>query len=193
MEEKVIQSTGKYHLIVGWDDLAEDPRRLGDNLGIMACFHKRYSLGDKHHGICNSDFCSWEEMKEHIESKQKAVVILPIYMYDHSGQTISTQAFSCPWDSGQIGYIFTTKERIREWFCKKRITPALIARATAVLENEIHEYDAWMNGNVCMWQINDDKEEVVDSCGGYYIVDDAITDGRCTLERIANENQTGIC
>ena len=30
------------------------------------------------------------------------MVILPLYLYDHSGITMNTCGFSCPWDSGQV-------------------------------------------------------------------------------------------
>ena len=33
---------------------AEDPRNW-DNLGTMICFHRRYSLGDKHDYSCSED------------------------------------------------------------------------------------------------------------------------------------------
>ena len=41
-------------------------------------------------------------------------VILPLYLYDHSGITISTRPFSCPWDSGQVGWIYASKDTFRE-------------------------------------------------------------------------------
>jgi len=37
-------------------------------------------------------------------------VILPLYLYDHGGITMSTGAFSCPWDSGQVGWIYAPKK-----------------------------------------------------------------------------------
>ena len=40
-------------------------------------------------------------------------VILPLYLYDHSGITISTGPFSCPWDSGQVGWIKAPKDTFR--------------------------------------------------------------------------------
>ena len=30
-------------------------------------------------------------------------LMLPLYLYDHSGITMNTTGFSCPWDSGQVG------------------------------------------------------------------------------------------
>ena len=41
-------------------------------------------------------------------------VILPLYLYDHSGITISTGPFSCPWDSGQVGWIYAPKDTFRK-------------------------------------------------------------------------------
>ena len=42
---------------------------------------------------------------------ESSVVILPLYLYDHGEITMSTGRFSCPWDSGQVGWIYCTKER----------------------------------------------------------------------------------
>ena len=37
-----------------------------------------------------------------------------LYMYEHSGITISTSKFNCQWDSGQIGFVYVEKKTIRE-------------------------------------------------------------------------------
>ena len=37
-------------------------------------------------------------------------VFLPLYLFDHSGITMNTSGFSCPWDSGQVGWIFCTPD-----------------------------------------------------------------------------------
>ena len=49
----------------------------------------------------------WAEVK-------KNYVILPVYMYDHSGVTINTGGFSCGWDSGQVGWIYCEKKKLLE-------------------------------------------------------------------------------
>lgn len=33
---------------------------------------------------------------------------LPVYAYVHSGETISTQPFTCPFDSGRSGWVYCT-------------------------------------------------------------------------------------
>ena len=41
-------------------------------------------------------------------------VILPLYLFDHSGISISTGSFHDPWDSGQVGFIYASKEKAKE-------------------------------------------------------------------------------
>lgn len=95
------------------DEDAESPREW-DNLGTMVCWHSRYNLGDKHNYIDSDDF------KEEINDSNS--IILPLYLYDHSGITISTGPFSCSWDSGQVGYIYVTFEKIKEEYSVTEIT-----------------------------------------------------------------------
>ena len=63
-------------------------------------------------------YFSWEEWLENevLEPNggEDEVVALPLYLYDHSGITMNTSGFSCPWDSGQVGWIYCTKKRFRE-------------------------------------------------------------------------------
>ena len=93
------------------DEYAESPRSW-DNLGTMICFHKRYDLGDEH--VLSSDsFNSWNEIEKYIIKNYDAAVVLPIYMYDHSGITINTTGSSCPWDSGQVGFIYVSNRKLR--------------------------------------------------------------------------------
>lgn len=41
-------------------------------------------------------------------------VVLPLYLYDHGGITMNCGGFSCPWDSGQVGYIYVSRDKARE-------------------------------------------------------------------------------
>ena len=152
------------------DDNAESPRTFCDPLGSMVCFHGRYNLGDEH------DFDSPEEFRECINEKDIAV-ILPLYLYDHSGITMSTTPFSCSWDSGQVGWIYVTKETVRKEFGVKRISKKLIKRLTKYLTGEVEVFDQYLTGEVYGFQLvkkttcgscMDTLEEVVDSCWGFY-------------------------
>ena len=53
------------------------------------------------------------ELQDILDNLDK-YVILPLYLYDHSGITMSTSVFSCPWDSGQVGWIYAEKKKLIE-------------------------------------------------------------------------------
>ena len=84
-------------LVVEQDDHPLNPRLEFDNHCRMVCWHRRYRLGDPHDFAEPADFQRAMHGKRHLE--------LPLYLYDHSGLTIATTPFSCPWDSGQVGWI----------------------------------------------------------------------------------------
>ena len=138
-----------------------------DNFGTMVCFHKRYVLGDEGHGINKDDFSSWDELEAYLIKEMGAAVILPLYLYDHSGITIRTAPFSCPWDSGRVGFIYATKQNIRDNYGVKRVWKGTEERAEKLLEAEVKEYDRYLTGQVYGYMVEDADGEDVDSCWGY--------------------------
>lgn len=171
-----MEDTIKYrgHKITIWQD--EDPwspRGEQDNLGIMMFFHTRYSLGDdvgEQFGVSRTDFKNWDEVEKYIKRKLKGVLITPVYMYDHSGITISTEytyPYNDRWDAGQIGFIFTTNEKIRERYLKKAISSKTFKRAEQALLFEIKEYDLYLRGEVYGYTV-EKGDETIASCGGYF-------------------------
>lgn len=36
--------------------------------------------------------------------------MMPLYLMDHSGLAMQTESFHDPWDSGQVGWIYVSKE-----------------------------------------------------------------------------------
>lgn len=154
------------------DDFNLDPRTDFDNFGTMVCFHSRYLLGDKDHGIDKSNFESWEEVEAHI--MKKAAVCLPLYLYDHSGLRIKIRSFNgllpqghAEFDSGQVGFIFITKEKLRKEFGIKRITKDVLEKAEENLYAEVETYDSYLTGNIYRYCITDEKGDNVDDCGGF--------------------------
>jgi len=141
-----------------YQDVNPTSPREWDNLGAMYCWHRKYQLGDRH-GYCI------QEIEDLI--KRKDVLSLPLYLYDHSGITMNTTGFSCPWDSGQVGYIFVRYEDIKKNFSVKRITKKLINEVLKQLKAEVEEYDNYLTGNIYGYVIEKDGEHV-DSCWGFY-------------------------
>ena len=158
-----------------YDPNPEDPRDW-DNLGTMVCFHKRYNLGDDDHG-----FETPHQFREFLEDNEGKVLVLPLYLMDHSGLSLSTSdtmfrmVDSVGWDWGQVGWIYVTYDKIREWFGVRRVTKQVLERAVRALEAEVEEYNKYLNGDVLGFVIeeHDPKEcwKVVDSCFGFYDIE----------------------
>ena len=51
------------------------------------------------------------ELKDIQEKVSTKIIILPLYLYDHSGISMKTTPFSCQWDSGQVGWIYVEKKK----------------------------------------------------------------------------------
>ena len=97
---------------------------------------------------------------------EEHIVILPLYLYDHSGLRMSTGGFSCPWDSGQVGWIYCTKQTVikeyGDW------TVESVTKATKCMEQEVETYSEYLAGEVYGYQVIDCDGEVLDSCWGYF-------------------------
>ena len=117
--------------------------RKDATISKMVCFSNRYILGDKHN-YKQDDYNSWQELKEDIIRKEYPYVILPLYLYDHSGITISTRPFSCEWDSGQVGFIYTTKEILKENGIDNILN---LDEIKDLLREETLDYDSYLRGD----------------------------------------------
>ena len=164
---KNIIENEKYKLEI-FDDLNPCSPREFDNLGTMVCFHRRYNLGDETE-LKSSDFSSWEELENYLYKEENALIAIPVFMYDHSGLWINTTGFSCPWDSGQVGYIYISKEKVRREYSCKRISKKLKEMMREILCSEVDLYNDYLSGNVYGFTLTDKEnaEEIDSSCGFY--------------------------
>jgi len=151
------------------DTDAQNPLEDCDGNPKYALFHKRMSLQNDT-DLDFNDYNSWEELKAALVKKYKALAILPVYMYAHSGQTIATTPFSCKWDSGQIGFIFINKEVLNEWGFKSRIGYEKSTKSTLEdsLVSSVALYDDYITGNVWGYQVGNEDDDSLESCWGYY-------------------------
>lgn len=190
----------RYELIRDNDPM--NPRDC-DNLGTMACWHRRYILGDEQprespeewirnmSGLDDDqldtadEIALWDRADSLLLEKCQSLfdekyISLPLYLYDHGGVTISCAAFSCPWDSGQVGIIYVSKERLRQEYSSKLVTPKIREKALAVLRAEVEEYDRFLAGDAWgyeIYEMDDDPDMIaagyendgycVDSCWGF--------------------------
>lgn len=156
-------------LTILFDEYPPDPRDW-DNIGNMICFTRDYDLGDNH------DFADREELEDFIQ--QNHVVALPLYLYDHNRLSISTKPFDCNWGSVKIGYIYTTKEKIKQ----EKLTEK---QAIDTMKAEVDTYDSYINGEVFAFTLEEEKtcktcentsRKMIDSCDGFYTIKDMLAD-----------------
>jgi len=168
------------------DTFPMDPREW-DNLGVMVCFHGRYLLGDQDHGLKSRDFNGWDQLEAYLYDELNAAVVLPLYLYDHSGITMRTTDFSeygyyGHWDSGQVGFIYATKLDYG-WSpeFKAEHYPDMSDEQiiTKLLRGEVETYDQYLRGDIYQatlyhvetCDLGHEHLDIVDSCGGFYGVD----------------------
>jgi hypothetical protein len=168
VSEKVM---GDHKVRVFYDNDPESPREW-DNLGTMVCFHPRYDLGDKH------SYDKRSELKNDIMENENVHTILPLYLYDHSGITISTSPFSCQWDTTQVGFIFISKEKVKSEGIDE-------TKVEEYLKNEVKTYDQYLRGEVYGYEIikvttcnlGCEHEEFIESSYGYYDENECMENG----------------
>lgn len=254
-----------YTLFIVDDDQPENPREDRDNLGKMVCWHRRYTLGDRHdygeprdflHGKLFDFYSShpasdcgkpiydfikqgrakearleynrsareWELLENNywstgtdwytssaysaslkgkdvpdwfldnclsalrmselteLTERMEGMVILPLYLYDHSGITMNTGGFSCPWDSGQVGWIYADADAVKKEYGE--VTPETLATAKRVLEAEVEEYDYYLTGQCYGFKLYKNDAEI-ESCRGF--LGDPADVSKCVKEYLPSE------
>ena len=166
-----------YTIKISPDMDAMNPREW-DNLGTMTCWHRRYNLGDKHdyrepddfilsfvpdNAPCTESMSLNELIEKYVRPK---AIILPLYLYDHSGITMNTTGFHCPWDSGQVGFIHVMLDKVRQEWGVKRTSQKLRQQIEDSLKAEVSTYDDYLRGNVYGYEVEKNGEHI-DSCWGF--------------------------
>ncbi|MCL2816336.1 MAG: hypothetical protein FWD23_17215, partial [Oscillospiraceae bacterium] len=206
-----------------------------ENFGKMFCWHRRYSLGDKHDYKESDDFLidllnktvpqnkifqmiidnKFERVRFEPDEKDKQTyhlksysdyfkhwyvedtyedlpfdkqdeivdtaaqfftdsellglireynVILPLYLYDHGGITMSCEPFSCRWDSFQCGWIYADYEMIKHEYGE--VTPETLEKAEDLLHCEVKEYDHYITGQCYGFKLYEGDNQI-ESCWGF--------------------------
>lgn len=201
-----------------------NPRRDCDNLGTMACSHGKYRLGDVQYG--DGAEAVYETLKElgyenvkmeddytelygedfvwkYYDKLDKVAIFLPLFLYDHSGITMNTRGFSCPWDSGQVGFIYVSKNKVKEEWDWKLLTQHRKEIILNILRREVQTYDYYISGEVYGYYIEPTNNliDYDDSCWGFfgyetadwdYMIDEAKSNIRHGIKEWARETSAEI-
>ena len=164
------------------DEDPMNPRTEFDNLATFVCFHGRYDLGDEEHGYNKDDFISWNDLREQIEKDHDPVVIVPLYLFDHSGLSLASDSstFSAcdshGWDWGQVGWAFIPKNIAH-------LDDETIETCQKVLQGEVETYGQYLSGDVWCFTAPDGEDDTETICGifGY---DEAVEDAKMHVDAI---------
>ncbi len=211
--EEAIQYKG-YNINISIDEWPADPREW-DNIGTMLCWHPDYELGDirlkneeslfqqmADESCCfdNDGFYS-EDYGKIMKCMKDKCIILPLYLYDHSGITMKTNPFNCRWDSGAVGFIFVRKSSIKKEYGWKRLNVKRIRKIKDILISEVSTYDNYISGSVYGYTIEDGTTgELIGSCCGFYgydheksgLMEYAKDDIDCWIEQKRKEKQNQL-
>ncbi len=152
----------------GWFDEDGNPESGYNTAATVEC--KRCQAEGEIH-----DIEAWK-------AKHGVRVILPLYLYDHGGITMSVGGFSCPWDSGQVGWIHDTPEGVQGAMGKHTSVedgykftgeyhtedgkPPTDEWIESALKSEVRVYADYLEGDI-MWYRTEGPTDG-DSCGGFF-------------------------
>lgn len=165
-------------VVVHHEDDPESPREWG-SLGVMACHHRNYILGDPGHPLTDDVIDALKRAPARSVARwlrvfHGATVVLPLYLLDHSGISMSAGAPSAfdpgGWDTSFVGLIFDDPDKREEF----GIAPENVE---AALHGEVETYSAYLEGMVYRYTAYGEDGEEIASCGGYYEEEDALADG----------------
>lgn len=174
-----------------------------DNVGEIAYTSTRHTLGTQE--------VSRDRMDEIAQGIRSGKLIgLPVYAYVHSGSMIAAgkrlkgtsgkfvfcNPFSCPWDSGQSGFVYTTREKAIREFGKKIMTNKVKQATLQCLAGEVETFSQYLEGDVYGYivertELDEDGDpgewEGLESCWGYYGIEYARAEGKSVAEHWAAE------
>jgi hypothetical protein len=166
----------EFRVEISEDQDIESPRTF-ENFSKMICYCNKYQLGDEnpkcypdeylYQVMCDRElFVNSKSLPDEIKLEDihkyinKHFYFLPLYLYDHSGISISTRPFSCPWDSRQIGFIYAPRGCFDG------------PEGFEILEEEVKVYNQYLNGEVYYYVVKDQEGDILDFCGGFYSLKD---------------------
>jgi len=139
----------KYRFRIEPDDDALHPFEDDEDILIVSTM-RNYNFGNTN--------LSYEDL---LEKKKEGWTLFPIYGYSHGGLTLSSEPYSCHWDSGQAGWIAFSKE------FEGDVDPAIYVKSL----------DDFVTGDV--WALlviidgGDDDGQVDECIGGIYSLEEA--------------------
>ena len=112
--------------------------------------------------------------------------ILPLYTYEHGAITFAlhTNFPDFRWDGGWTGFIFVTRQELRNWFSRERLSASLVQKITDQLANDLEYFSDWVNGWIYAFMVEDSGIEDLDGVwyGGYNSTAEAMDNAKAMID-----------
>lgn len=137
-------------------------------------------------GTCNDDVDVRDLYAEMAIAEQVSmlnatgqVYVQPIVCYEHSCVSLTVGVCPDKWDGRYLGIAYARREDVAEcggdWY----------EVAQGLMQTDVAEYSAWLNGEVYRLEVSGPNGESVDSEGGFIgldAIDAAVTEARCIVD-----------
>ena len=157
-----------HHINIYYDADPQSPREW-DNLGTFYTSHPHYRPEEDFYRHFEREEV-FDEYRDFLDSFEKKYIALKIYLYDHSGLTISSGPFACRWDSGLFGMVAVNIDKVKKEYGWKKITAARRRKIESYLQSEIDTYDQYLRGEVYGYRITpeSDDSDLLESGWGFF-------------------------
>lgn len=142
----------KFKVVIRQSEWEEHPFQHDDSYTLFS--NHKYINWDNHqlHELLNEeDRITKPEPDKYLYYK--------IYGYEHSGMCISREPFSCRWDSGLLGVLRLRKDDFED--------------PEQAIDIYIKTVNQWLSGDIYICMIQNELDECVDTCSGFYGSDDS--------------------
>ena len=154
-----------------YDDSTDSPRN-DTNVATILTWERDYDSPDENnntfeefaekHGVDVSQKWNLDSVMDAM--REEGYYVVPVYALHHSVSHYSTHDFHDPWDSGVAGIAF----------CKKQKgLPDDDDYLRTIIDQELKEYDAWVNGEIYGVARLDKTADIVDETTGWLIPGDS--------------------
>lgn len=150
-----------------YDEYSDSPRsEFSENLATILTWEDDYDSPDenpdtieefaKKYGVDVSQEWHFDDLLSAM--RKEGYYVVPVYALHHGASHYSINDFHDKWDSGVVGIAFCNRQDSLvdndDYFRK-------------VIDQQVKEYDAWLNGEIYGITLLDRVEEVMDESWGY--------------------------